>query len=228
MSRQFRPLLALFVKNERLGCEVSIPQIDRSQFSDIFSIDAGSTDGSAEYLESQGIRVYRQVSPGYSGAYNDAADLANGRPFIVFHPKGTVSPEVLMRMVAELDSGADLVIASRMLAGGRNADDISLFRHRKWFGGLAGFVLHLRFGRKLGMPCVTDPLHGVRGFSSHFLKVFNLTPNSVAADLEIVRLAYASKLRIVEIPVSEAQRISGNTNFPTFRTGRALFKYLLS
>jgi glycosyltransferase involved in cell wall biosynthesis len=226
MSKRSEVVLALFVRNEKAGCEKSVPDIDRSLFSEVFAIDAGSSDGSAEYLETQGIKVYVQSSKGYSGAYEDAVRKANGRKLIVFHPKGNINPEVLARMVAELNKGSDLVIASRMVKDGKNADDDTLFRHRKWFGRFAGLVLYFRFGQKSGMPIVKDPLHGVRGLSQRLINHLTLRPNSVVADLEIVRIAYKNQLIVAEIPVSEAKRISGKTNFPTFRTGFALFSYL--
>ena len=228
MSKRSEVVLALFVRNEKVGCEKSVPEIDQSLFSEVFAIDAASSDGSIEYLESHGIKVYAQSREGYSGAYEDAVRIANGQNLIVFHPKGTVNPEVLARMVAELDKGVDLIIASRMVTDGKNADDDSFFRHRKWFGRFAGLVLYLRFGQKSGMPIVKDPLHGVRGFSQHLIQHLALTPNSVVADLEIVRIAYKNQLIVAEIPVLEAKRISGKTNFPTFRTGFALFSYLFS
>jgi hypothetical protein len=127
-----------------------------------------------------------------------------------------------------LVSGADLVVASRMAKGGRNADDDQLLRHRKWFGLFAGMILWMRFGRQRGLPRVTDPLHGIRGFSGEFGESLTLEPGLVTADLEIVKQAYAQSMVIEEVPVVEAERLSGKTNFPTFRTGRRLIGALFS
>jgi hypothetical protein len=50
----------------------------------------------------------------------------------------------------------------------------------------------------------------------------------VTADLEIVKQAYAHSMVISEVPVVEVERLSGKTNFPTFRTGRRLLGALFS
>ena len=228
MSKISKPVLFLFVRNEEVGCRASIPEIDRDLFDSVIAIDAASTDGTRAYLESVGVRVSAQVNAGYSGAYMDCVDLADGKAFIVFHPKGTIPTASLEHIVERIDAGADLVIASRMAAGGRNADDDQVLRHRKWFGLFSGAVLWLRFGRKRGLPRVTDPLHGIRGFSARFGSELRLEPGLVTADLEIVKQAYTSSAVIEEVPVVEVERLSGKTNFPTFRTGRRLVGFLFS
>jgi hypothetical protein len=228
MSKKSKPVLFLFVRNEEVGCRASVPEIDRDLFDSIIAIDASSVDGTREYLESVGIRVAAQAHAGYSGAYMDCVDLAAGKPFVVFHPKGTIPVASLSEINDRLVAGADLVIASRMAKGGRNADDDQVLRHRKWFGLFAGMILWLRLGRQHGLPRVTDPLHGIRGFSGEFGQILNLEPGLVTADLEIVKQAYAHSMVINEVPVVEVERLSGKTNFPTFRTGRRLLGALFS
>lgn len=220
-----RVAVCLFTKNERAGCEMFLKSTELVGGFDLFCIDAGSTDGTVELLESAGVKVISQTSRGYSGAYLDALTRAESRPLIIFHPKGTVEPGILGEMRKALEDGFDLVIAGRMVAGGRNADDDSVLRHRKFFGIFAGWVLWLRFSRGRRVR-VRDPLHGLRGFSRVFQGQMSLAEGSVTADLDIVRQAYLHGASIREIPVSETARSYGKTNFPTFKTGLELIKFL--
>jgi len=38
---------------------MDVPNIPRESYDEIFAVDAGSTDGTIEYLESQGIPVFK-------------------------------------------------------------------------------------------------------------------------------------------------------------------------
>ena len=52
--------LCLLVWNELEGCKIDVPNLPRDSFEETYAVDGGSTDGTVEYLESQGIPVYRQ------------------------------------------------------------------------------------------------------------------------------------------------------------------------
>lgn len=221
-----KPTLCLFVRNELTGCMASVPLIDKSIFSEVFAIDASSKDGTKEYLEQQGVRVVSQKHSGYSGAYIDAFEETNGKDLIVYHPKGTVDPGCLVDISNELSQGKDLVVASRMMNGGRNADDLGIIRHRKYFGLLAGFVLWIKFSKGRVKPRILDPLHGVRGLSKELISQSSLIEGNVVSDLELIKVAYMNEMQVSEVPVVESNRIAGKTNFPTFKTGVHLAKFL--
>ncbi|MBE5845299.1 MAG: glycosyltransferase [Butyrivibrio sp.] len=85
--------LCLLTWNEIAGCKHDIPQIDRSKFDEIYCIDGGSTDGTVEYLESQGIKVYQQSAKGLNIACKDGAAHCNCDAFVFYHPKGSIPVE---------------------------------------------------------------------------------------------------------------------------------------
>ncbi|MCR4744166.1 MAG: hypothetical protein K5894_02925 [Lachnospiraceae bacterium] len=60
--------LCLLTWNELEGCKHDLPLIDKSQFEQIYCIDGGSTDGTVEYLQEQGVEVYQQQKPGLNQA----------------------------------------------------------------------------------------------------------------------------------------------------------------
>lgn len=222
-----RTSLCLLTWNELHGCQYDVPLLPHDLFCEVFSIDAGSTDGTVEYLESCGIRVIPQSERSYNAAYREAIAKYDGDAIIFFHPKGTIDPGTLVGIESALQGGHDLVIASRMLSESVNEEDSKLIRHRKWFGQALSMAASLKWNRG-GVPRLTDPLHGYRGCSRRFTDDLSLNPAGVTADLEMVRHAYASASHCLEIPVAERVRGDGGTHFPALATGRQLLRYLIS
>lgn len=219
--------LCLMTWNEIHGCRQALPALPREHFSEIFALDGGSTDGTAEFLRESGISVVEQRKRSYNAAYIEALEHYSGDAIVFYHPKGTVDEASLPLIAAELQAGKDFVIASRMLPGSRNEEDDQLVKHRKWFGlGLAhAAALRWRNGRG---PRITDPLHGYRGLARSFSDSLELLPTGVTADLEMVRHAYKTGAAVSEVPVDESEREIGGTHFPAYSTGKALMRYLLS
>ena len=220
-----RITLCLLTWNELEGCRHDVPLLPRAAFDEIFALDAGSTDGTAEYLQSQGIRVHRQTLPGYNGAYICAFRQCSTDALTLFHPKGSVDPRELLKVRPLLEEGHDLVIASRMVDGAVNEEDTHFVKPRKWFVlGLAliAAVLWRRDGY-----FVRDVLHGFRAMRKDAF--FSIAPlqSGLSIDLEMVVRAYRKRLRRCEFPVQERPRLSGETHFRAWSTGKKLLRYLL-
>jgi hypothetical protein len=61
--------LCLLTWNEVDGCRIDVPRIARDDYEEVFAVEAGSTDGTVEYLIERGIPVHKQPRPGYNQAY---------------------------------------------------------------------------------------------------------------------------------------------------------------
>jgi hypothetical protein len=219
--------LCLLTWNEVSGCQNDVPLLPLDLFAEVFAIDAGSTDGTVEFLDSHGIRVVHQSARSYNAAYRQAIATYHSEAIVFFHPKGTIDPESLGDVVTALEKGSDFVVASRMLPQSVNEEDSKLIRHRKWFGQTLSLASSLRWNRR-GIPRLTDPLHGYRGCSRRFTDSLTLHTVGVTADLEMVRHAYLTDSRCLEIAVVERIRGDGGTHFPALSTGRQLLRYLMS
>lgn len=219
-----RVSLCLLTWNEIDGCRLDVPRLPMHAFDEVFALDNGSTDGTAEYLEEAGIRVVRQELPTYNGAYIQAFRECATDALVIFHPKGTIDPASLLNFRPLFEAGADLVIASRIGKGARNEEDDRWVRHRKWFVmalGLTAAVLWRRRG-----PMVWDILHGYRGMRRAAFFAIDPTPRGVSMDLEMVARAYRKRLQVRTFPVQERPRTSGSTHFAAWATGKKLLRYL--
>ncbi|MGB9080239.1 MAG: glycosyltransferase [Desulfuromonadaceae bacterium] len=216
--------LCLLTWNEFDGCNIDIPRLPPNVFDEVYAVDGGSTDGTVEYLQSQGVPVYRQPKRGLNAAYHHAVDCSSCDAVVVFFPKGTIDPETLRNFRHVLESGIDLVVASRNMPGGRNEEDGGRLKIRKrgvQTLSLAASFMWRREGHK-----IRDVLHGYKGFSVSGFNRMNILREGLSVDIEMVIRSYRLKLTRTELPVVEVARPFGETRFKVLPTGIRLLKYL--
>jgi hypothetical protein len=218
--------LCLLTWNEIEGCKQDVPRIPKI-FDRVFAIDNSSTDGTREFLESNGIDVIPQYTKSYNGAYLDAIDAAGSSSVVFFHPKGTVEVESLETAYAFLQSGYDFVLASRIGKGAQNEEDHRLIKPRKWFVIGIALVAKVRWGL-IKRDFLDDPLHGYRAVSASYIGSLKLRSTGITADVEMIKHAYSGEFKLATFPVQEVERSSGTTHFPAFSTGRQILKYVFS
>lgn len=216
--------LCLITWNELEGCKHDVPLIDRSKFDQVYCIDGGSTDGTVEYLQEQGIEVYRQTAKGLNQACKDGANFCKCDAFVFFHPKGSIPVEDTYKFRELYEQGYEFVVGSHMMKKSHNEEDNKLLKPRKWFVlglGLAAKILFKREGNT-----VWDTLHGFRGMTVEAFKKCDISDMSPSVDIEMVCRSYKLKLKRIEFPTTEGPRIAGETHFKAFATGKKLLKYL--
>lgn len=211
--------------NELEGCRKDVPRLPREFFDEIYAVDGGSSDGSVEYLQSQGIKVYRQPLPGLNAAYVFADSVSTCDAVVVFFPKSTTPPEDLKRFRQYFDSGYQLIIASRQVPGSRNEEDVHFFRPRKWAVRSLAVLIGLLWCRENGW--IWDILQGFKGWRRDAFDRMQILDQGLSVDLEMVIRAYKLRLKRVEFPTVEVPRPYGQTHFKFWSTGKKLLAYLL-
>lgn len=219
-----RQSLCLLTWNEIDGCRHNVPGLPLADFDEVYAVDGGSTDGTVEYLESLGITVHRQRARGYNQAYLQAFRTCTTDALVLYHPKGTIAPEALLKFRPFFAAGYDLVVASRIVKGAHNEEDDSWWRPRKWFVISLGICAALLWRRE--GPLVRDVLHGFRGMRKGCFNAINPLDEGLSIDLEMIVRSYRKRFRVAEFPVEERPRLVGKTHFKTFPTGAVLLKYL--
>ena len=216
--------LCLITWNELEGCKHDVPLIDRSQFDQVYCIDGGSTDGTVEYLQEQGIEVYRQTAKGLNQACKDGANFCKCDAFVFFHPKGSIPVEDTYKFRELYEQGYEFIVGSRMMKESHNEEDDKLLKPRTWFVlglGLAAKILFKKEGNT-----IWDSLHGFRGMTVEAFKKCDISDMSPSVDIEMVCRSYKLKLKRIEFPTTERPRIAGETHFKAYSTGKKLLKYL--
>jgi glycosyltransferase involved in cell wall biosynthesis len=208
--------LLMPVLNEINGLKATLPFIDRTLVDDILVVDGGSTDGSVEYAESQGVVVTRQERPGLAWAVYDAIVRLDTDYVIEFSPDGNCPVEVLPELIQGIRAGYDLVVVSRYLPPAKSEDDTWLTAFGNW--------MFSRMFRYLGRFPVTDALTIYRGFRRNivFSRDFvRLLAGPVFEPL-VTGVCNLKGMRICEIPGDEPPRIGGASKMRPFYNGSCI------
>jgi glycosyltransferase involved in cell wall biosynthesis len=219
--------LCLLTYNELIGCKNDVPKIKKisKEFEDIYVVDAGSTDGTVEFLKKNGIRVYEQPVRGLNQACHFALSKCRTDAIVFFHPKGSIPVRDVLKFRALFESGYDFVIGSRIIKGARNDEDSKLLKPRKWFVVFLSLVAAFLFKKKNKM--LWDVLHGFRGVTKKGYKRMGIKDEGkVTIDIEMVCRAYKNNIKSIEFPTTETARLAGSTHFKAWPTGVNIFKYL--
>lgn len=219
-----RLTLCLLTWNEITGCQRDVPRLERECFDEVYAIDGGSTDGTVEYLQSQGVSVYQQDTPGYNNAYFSAFRRCATDALILFHPKGTIDPDATLEFRRYLEDGYDLVVASRVIAGSRNEEDDRVFKPRKWF--VMGLAVTARVLWKREGSMIWDVLHGCRAMRKDAFFAIEPMRDCLSIDIEMVVRSYRKRLKRIEFPVHEQARSYGETHFKALPSGLRVLQYL--
>jgi hypothetical protein len=141
--------------------------------------------------------------------------------YIFFSPDGNEDPADLPKFRGYLESGSDLVIASRMMIGARNEEDDQILRLRKWANKLFNLMANLAF-RRTG-PYTSDSINGYRAITRAAAKRLNLDADDYTIEYQMTMRAMKGKMRISEFATIERNRVAGETQASSIPTGLRFF-----
>jgi glycosyltransferase involved in cell wall biosynthesis len=223
-----RVALCLLTYNERSCLEKIFPLIPaaspESGFDQLVAVDGGSTDGTVEYYRDHGVPVIGQSRRGRGDAFLLAFEQIEADAYIFFSPDGNEEAQDLPKFKPLLESGADLVIASRMMRGAVNEEDIHLLKPRKWANNGLNLLANLCF-RKRG-PFVTDSINGFRAITRSAAEELELDALDYTIEYQMTIRALKKRMKTVEFPTREGQRVAGVTGASSFPTGLRFLKRL--
>lgn len=180
---------------------------------DVLVVDDGSPDGTGQWaqrradVEPRVHVLHRSGKQGLGAAYLAAFDWGLGRGYDVLcemDADGSHAPEDLGRLLAAVAQGADLVIGSRWVRGGR-VRNWPFTRRLLSRGG--NFYTRVVLG--IG---IHDATAGFRAFSAHALRTLPLADVASAGYCFQVDLAWRASrcgLRVVEVPITFVEREAG-------------------
>jgi dolichol-phosphate mannosyltransferase len=220
--------LVILTRNERKCVEVMFPRIPKpgreAGFDSIHVVDGGSTDGTVEYFAGQGIRPLGQSQRGRGHAFLIAFQQIHADAYVFFSPDGNEDPLDLPKFRPLLESGADIVIASRMMPQSRNEEDDQIFRWRKWVNKAFTLIANLVFRRR--GPYITDTINGYRAITRRAVDLLKLDASDYTIEYQMTIRAFKHRLRIDEFPTIEGNRIAGETQASSIATGRRFLRAL--
>jgi glycosyltransferase involved in cell wall biosynthesis len=180
--------------------------------------DNGSEDGSAALAELAGARVVHEPIRGYGSAYLAGFAAARGEYILMADADLTYDFNEIPRFLAELETGADMIIGNRM----KNIHPGAMPWHHRYIGNplLSGF-LNLLFHTG-----VSDAHCGMRAFRRDRLGVMELRTTGMEFASEMVIRAAKSKLDIRQLDIEYHPR-GGESKLSSFRDGWRHLRFLI-
>ena len=180
--------------------------------------DNDSDDDSAELARAAGARVVHERRRGYGHAYMAGFGAARGRHIVMADADLTYDFGEIPRFLAELETGADLVMGDRMDGIQPGAMP---WLHRYVGNPLLSGTLNLFF--RTG---VRDAHCGMRAFRRERLVELDLRTTGMEFASEMVIRAAKAKLDIRQLPIDYHPR-GGTSKLSSFRDGWRHLRFLL-
>jgi glycosyltransferase involved in cell wall biosynthesis len=211
------------VLNEIIGMREIMPLVRREWVDQILILDGGSTDGTAEWARENGYEVHVQQEPGIRQGYREVLPLIRGDVVLTFSPDGNSVPELIPQLIATIDDGYDMVIASRYRPPAHSADDDWVTAFGNW--------LFTRIVNVLHGGHYTDAMVIYRAYRKRLISELELdqdrwhsTPEWLfrcRISWEPLLSARAARrgLKITEIPGDEPPRLGGERKLRVVRWG---------
>lgn len=214
--------LIILTRNEIGGLKSLFDTIPLDAVDECFAVDGRSTDGTAEFLAHNNVPVIIQEKLGRGEAFRIARREAKHDLLIFFSPDGNEEPRDIPKFKFYMEQGYDMVIASRLMVGGKNEEDSRIIPLRKWANQAFTFIANVIWNR--GNQYVSDTINGFRAIRKEAFD--RLQPDAEGYSIEFQMSIRAMKigLKIKEFPTEEGQRIGSVSKLLAVPTG---FRFLL-
>ncbi|MBK9168769.1 MAG: glycosyltransferase [Bryobacterales bacterium] len=175
--------------------------------AEIVVVDGGSKDRTWAAAERAGARCLLQQRAGYAGALQDGLNAARGR-YVATLDGDLSHPAALLAEMWKLRHRADIVVASRFVAGGSSRAPVT--RH------VLSRVLNGVFSWTLSLP-VRDLSSGYRLYRRCVLARDAYRSWNFSILQEILVVAYCDGYSIHEVPLEYRERASGTSHVSVVR-----------
>jgi len=203
--RSTRPVrLAVFIPclNEAATISKVIEDFRRElPDAELWVIDNGSTDGTAEIAATNGANVIHESRRGKGFAVRTAFRRITADIYVMVDGDDTYPAEGVHQLLKPVLAGeADMAVGSRMQGAASEFRAINRLGNRM-YRGLMRFLLRVR---------LTDILSGYRAMTREFVRTIPIAASGFEIEAELTVKAVERSMRIVEVPVNLRSRPQGS------------------
>ena len=182
---------------------------------ELIVVDGNSADGTAGVARSMGARVLTE-STGKGYALRKGFAAARGSIIVSMDADMSHRPKELLLLISAIESGYDVCMGSRFIAGG-GSEDMPMYRRlgNKVFIMLVNMLYHAHY---------TDLCYGYRSMTSEALKRLHLKSDGFGIETEINIKTRQAGLKVVEVPSYEKRRQAGEGKLRSVRDGYIILR----
>jgi glycosyltransferase involved in cell wall biosynthesis len=208
--------LVILTYNEIAGLKCIVDNIPFGDVDEYYAIDGGSTDGTVEFLQKNGIKVYGQKIKGRGEAFREAFRRSSCDACLFFSPDGNENPRDIPKFKKFLSKGADMVIATRMTKDARNEEDDNFFKWRKWANNIFTLLANFTWNKS---EYITDTINGYRAITKNAWIIMSADGPGYTIEYQSSIRALKKNLSIIEFATNEGNRIDDQKGSPSIKTG---------
>lgn len=213
--------LIIFTRNELEGLKTIFPRIPFDIIGEVVAIDAHSTDGTLEYLQSKRIKVILQRNLGRGNAMIEGATQTTGDYVIFLSSDGNEDPADIPRLVEKLKDN-DIAVASRFMNGGHSDDSDDPLLIRRFGNRFFTLLVNMIWGAG-----VTDSTNGLRAIRRDAWDALGIDSPYHEAEFQMTIRAAKLGMKIGETPTVEGSRIGGRRYASTTKMAWTFTRFLL-
>jgi glycosyltransferase involved in cell wall biosynthesis len=188
---------------------------------EVIIVDGRSVDDTVQVAEGlrNDIVIVSEPRKGKGVALRAGFAAARGDIIVMLDADGSMNPKEIVLLVAALMSGADFAKGSRFIQGG-GTSDMTLFR-------MSGNWCLTKAVRVLHGQAFSDLCYGYVAFWRRHVSSLDLSCDGFEIETLLSIRAIKNRLKIVEVPSFESNRIHGPSNLRAIPDGWRVLKTIL-
>jgi glycosyltransferase involved in cell wall biosynthesis len=208
--------------NEVNGLRLIWDKLPVDLFKRILVVDAGSTDGTLEFLSDKKCEIFQQSKPGRGNAIREAMTRVTEGIIVLMASDGNDDPKYIAPLLAKITDGCDVVSGSRFMRGGRTDDSDDSFRIRRFGNRFFTSVVNVIWNAKY-----TDSTYGMRAFTREAWQRLGIDASRNETEFMMSIRGAKLGLRMCQIPVVEGMRAGGDVKARSLSTGWSFLKLIV-
>jgi len=205
--------------NEVENIEKVLREIPKDRVDEILVIDGHSTDGTVELVKKLGYPLIFQPSKGFGEAFSTGVKEAKSDVIVFINADNSHDPADIPKLLAKIEEGYDMVMASRYSPGAGSDDDTLLH--------YIGNKIFTFLSNKIHKANFSDILYFFLAIRREVFDKVKTSSSGFEYCIELPIKVHKAGFKIAQIPSFERKRSGGQAKVNAFSVGLKILLAIL-